>query len=59
MNDQKETPVSGCNHCAGVNTQNEPILRVLGLLERIAKALETSNDLAQSRNRILDNMTER
>jgi hypothetical protein len=56
--DQKETPDCGCNHGAGVNTQNEPILCVLSMLERIAKALEASNDLAHRTNQILDNISD-
>jgi hypothetical protein len=51
---QKETPGSGCNHCTGVNTQNESILRVLATLERIAAALEDSNDHARNQTRILN-----
>lgn len=38
---QKETPANGCNHCAGVNTQNDMILRVLSLLESIVAEVES------------------
>lgn len=63
---KKETPASGCNHLAGVNTQNGEILAVLAVLERIAVALENSCELAKTNNhhlqtiaRSLDCLTER
>ena len=47
MNHPKEKPTSGCNHPAGLNTQNTGAsLPVLAMLERIAVALERGNEVA-------------
>lgn len=55
---QKETPDCGSNHSAGVNTQNDPILRVLAALERIAQALEAGNDQVMDQTRILSDIAD-
>ena len=55
---QKETPGCGGNHGAGVNTQNDPILQVLAVLERIAEALEVNNDQARDLTRVLDRIAD-
>lgn len=63
---QKETPASGCNHCAGVNTQNDQILPILEMLERIAMALEDQCRLMAEQNehlqyiqRVIDQASDR
>ncbi|MDP2680311.1 MAG: hypothetical protein Q8O85_16545 [Rhodoferax sp.] len=63
---QKETPAGGCNHCAGVNTQNKRILPILAMFERIALALEyqcrlmaEQNDHLQHIQRVIDQASDR
>jgi hypothetical protein len=54
---QKEKPTSGGNHLAGLNTQNtDESLPLLAVLERIAVALEKSNDIAVMQNEELSSI---
>ena len=55
---KKETPASGCNHCAGVNTQNDMILRVLSLLESIVAEVESVTSKVDDTATQLDEMRE-